>query len=97
MKGKGHHRESHEGVPQGSPLSPLLSNIALDVLDKALEKRRHKFADFIILVKSLRAGRRVLASITRFVEKRLKLRVHDQKSQVAPVIDSKFLGFNFKG
>lgn len=98
---RGRHLESREGVPQGGPLSPLLSNIVLDVLDKELEKRGHKFAryadDFIILVKSQRAGQRVLASITRFVEKRLKLKVNDQKSQVVPVTESKFLGFSFKG
>ena len=98
---RGHHLESREGVPQGGPLSPLLSNIVLDVLDKELEKRGHKFAryadDFIILVKSSRAGRRVLASITRFVESCLKLKVNDQKSQVVPVNESKFLGFSFKG
>lgn len=98
---KGNLIESHEGVPQGSPLSPLLSNIVLDRLDKELEKRRHKFAryadDFIILVKSKRAGERVLGSITRYVEKNLKLKVNGQKSKVVPVEESKFLGFTFKG
>ena len=97
---RGSHLESREGVPQGGPLSPLLSNIVLDVLDKELEKRGHKFAryadDFIILVKSPRAGQRVLASITRFIEKRLKLKVNDQKSGVVSVTASKFLGFSFK-
>ena len=98
---KGKYIENREGVPQGSPLSPLLSNIVLDKLDKELEKRGHKFAryadDFIILVKSKRAGERVLASITRFVEKKLKLKVNGQKSKVVPVEESKFLGFTFKG
>lgn len=98
---RGRSLESREGVPQGGPLSPLLSNIVLDVLDKELERRGHKFAryadDFIILVKSPRAGQRVLASITRFVEKRLKLKVNDHKSRVVTVTDSKFLGFSFKG
>jgi RNA-directed DNA polymerase len=98
---KGNFIESREGVPQGSPLSPLLSNIVLDKLDKELEKRGHKFAryadDFIILVKSKRAGERVLTSITRFVEKNLKLKVNGQKSKVVPVEESKFLGFTFKG
>lgn len=93
--------ENREGVPQGGPLSPLLSNIVLDKLDKELERRGHKFAryadDFIILVKSKRAGNRVLESITRYVEKSLKLKVNDQKSQVVPIDDSKFLGFTFKG
>jgi RNA-directed DNA polymerase len=81
--------------------SPLLSNIVLDYLDKGLEKRGHKFAryadDFIILVKSKRSGERVLASITCFVEKKLKLRVNGQKSKVVTVDESKFLGFTFKG
>lgn len=93
--------ESRIGVPQGGPLSPLVSNVMLDLLDKELEHRGHRFAryadDFIILVKSKRAGVRVLASITRFVEQRLKLVVNDQKSQVAPVSRCKFLGFTFHG
>ena len=97
---KGKFIESREGVPQGGPLSPLLSNIVLDKLDKELERRGHKFAryadDFIILVKSERAGKRVLASITSFVEKKLKLKVNGQKSNVVPVEASKFLGFTFK-
>ncbi len=81
-------------------MSPLLSNVVLDLLDRELEKRGHKFAryvdDFVILVKSQRAGERVLNSITRFVERRLKLKVNDQKSQVIPVNQCKFLGFSFK-
>lgn len=93
--------ESREGVPQGGPLSPLLSNVVLDLLDKELERRGHKFAryadDFIILVKSKRAGARVLNSVTRFVERKLKLKVNDQKSQVAHVSHCKFLGFTFHG
>jgi len=88
------------GAPQGGPLSPLLSNIVLDVLDKELEKRGHKFArycdDFMILVKSPRAGQRVLSSITRFLGKRLKLQVNKTKSQVVSVDQCKFLGFSFK-
>jgi len=91
---------SHEGVPQGGPLSPLLSNIMLDNLDKELESRGHKFAryadDFIILVKSKRAGNRVLTSITRYLATKLKLVVNEQKSQVVKVGESKFLGFTFK-
>ncbi|MBW2187454.1 MAG: group II intron reverse transcriptase/maturase [Deltaproteobacteria bacterium] len=90
---------STEGVPQGGPLSPLLSNILLDSLDKELERRGHKFAryadDFIILMKSKRAGERVLASISRYLETRLKLVVNTQKSQVVEVTQSKFLGFTF--
>ena len=93
--------ESREGVPQGGPLSPFLSNVVLDLLDKELEHRNHRFAryadDFIILVKSKRAGERVLSSITRFVERDLKLKVNDQKSQVGPINKCKFLGFTFHG
>lgn len=93
--------ETREGVPQGGPLSPLLSNIVLDPLDKELERRGHKFArwadDFIILVNSKRAGDRVLESVTRFVERKLKLKVNDQKSKVVPTSRCKFLGFSFRG
>lgn len=90
---------STEGVPQGGPLSPLLSNILLDSLDKELERRGHYFAryadDFIILVKSKRAGERVLASVSRYLETCLKLRVNTQKSQGVKATQSKFLGFAF--
>ena len=91
----------HEGVPQGGPLSPLLSNIVLDLLDKELEKRGHQFVryadDFVIVVGSKRAGERVMASVKRFVECKLKLKVNDAKSQVVPVSHCKFLGFTFRG
>ncbi len=94
-------RESREGVPQGGPLSPLLANIMLDPLDKELEKRGHKFAryadDFTILVKSQRAGERVLRSISRFLQNRLKLVVNPTKSHVVKTSESKFLGFTFRG
>lgn len=94
-----HYIKTTLGVPQGSPLSPILSNIVLDELDKELEKRGHHFVryadDSIILVKSLRAGRRVLSSVSRFVERTLKLKVNEAKSQVVPVNKSKFLGFSF--
>ncbi len=100
VKDKNHFHPSTIGAPQGGPLSPLLSNIILDVLDKELEKCGHKFVrycdDFIILVKSHRAGNRVLASITRFLEKRLKLEINEKKSQVVPMDRCKFLGFSFK-
>lgn len=90
-----------EGVPQGGPLSPLLANILLDDLDKELEKRGHKFVryadDFVILVKTQRAGRRVKESVTRFLEKKLKLKVNQNKSRVASTDDIDFLGFTFKG
>ena len=92
--------ESLEGVPQGGPLSPLLANIMLDPLDKELEKRGHRFAryadDFTILVKSQRAGKRVLQSISRFLQSRLKLIVNTIKSHVVKTNDSKFLGFTFR-
>ena len=89
------------GVPQGSPLSPLLSNILLDDLDKELERRNHRFAryadDVIILVKSKRAGLRVMATIVRYLEKVLKVKVNTDKSRVVKVQDCSFLGFMFKG
>jgi RNA-directed DNA polymerase len=88
-----------EGVPQGGPLSPLLSNLMLDVLDKELERRGHRFAryadDCNIYVRSQRAGERVMASVTRFLERRLKLRVNTAKSAVASPTERKFLGFSF--
>ena len=92
--------ESREGVPQG-PLSPLLANIMLDPLDKELERRGHRFAryadDFTIVVNSRRAGDRVLAGISHFLEHRLKLTVNATKSRVVRTNNSKFLGFTFKG
>ncbi len=95
------YSESREGVPQGGPLSPLLANIMLDPLDKELEKRGHKFAryadDFTIIVKSHRAGERVLKSISYFISHRLKLVVNATKSRVVKTNESKFLGFTFKG
>jgi len=92
--------ESREGVPQGGPLSPLLGNILLDSLDKELERRGHKFGryadDFTILVKSQRAGNRVLHSISSYLQNRLKLVVNTGKSSVVRTSQSKFLGFTFK-
>jgi RNA-directed DNA polymerase len=88
-----------KGVPQGGPLSPLLSNILLDDLDKELEKRGHQFAryadDLTILVKSKHAGERVMESISRFLEKILKVKVNRDKSKVVKSEDSAFLGFTF--
>jgi RNA-directed DNA polymerase len=88
-----------EGTPQGGPLSPLLSNLMLDVLDKELEKRGHRFVryadDCNIYVRSRRAGERVMASIERFLEKRLKLKVNKAKSAVAHPHLRKFLGLSF--
>jgi RNA-directed DNA polymerase len=94
----GRLEETPKGVPQGGPLSPLLANIVLDPLDKELEKRRHVFAryadDFIVLVKSARAAQRVMASLTRYVEGRLKLVVNQAKCKTAPLKECPFLGFN---
>jgi RNA-directed DNA polymerase len=90
-----------KGVPQGSPLSPLLSNIVLDELDRELEQRELKFVrygdDCNIYVKSPRAGRRVMESITRFIESKLRLRVNEKKSAVDTPRKRKFLGFSFTG
>jgi len=89
------------GTPQGGPLSPLLSNVLLDELDKELEKRGHKFCryadDCNIYVGSERAGRRVLASLKQFLSTRLKLKVNESKSAVAHVNERKFLGYSFRG
>src|SRR5215475_5708768 len=90
---------TEEGTPQGGPLSPLLSNLMLDVLDKELEKRGHRFVryadDCNIYVRSRKAGERVLASIETFLEKRLKLRINRAKSAVAKPNVRKFLSFSF--
>jgi RNA-directed DNA polymerase len=75
------YKESREGVPRGGPLSPLLANIMLDPLDKELEKRRHRFARYTILVKSQRAGQRLLHIISGYLFKRLKLAVNTAKSR----------------
>jgi group II intron reverse transcriptase/maturase len=89
-----------EGVPQGGPLSPLLSNIVLNELDKELSQRGHLFVryadDCNIYVKSERAGKRVMASITAFIEKRLRLQVNAGKSAVARPEERHFLGFRLK-
>lgn len=89
------------GVPQGGPLSPLLANIFLDHLDKELEKRGHKFVryadDFVILVKSQRAGERVMESVRKYLTSQLKLTVNEDKSKVAKSDEISFLGFVFKG
>jgi RNA-directed DNA polymerase len=88
--------ERHEGTPQGGPLSPLLANLLLDDLDKELERRGHRFCryadDCNIYVRSQAAGERVMASVTAFLEGKLRLRVNQQKSAVAPVGDRQFLG-----
>src|SRR5699024_8910072 len=91
--------KSENGAPQGGPLSPLLSNILLDELDKELERRGHRFCryadDCNIYVKSKRAGDRVLKSITKFLEQKLKLKVNDEKSAVSSPTKRKFLGYSF--
>ena len=88
---------NEEGTPQGGPLSPLLSNIMLDELDKELEKRGHRFCryadDCNIYVKSKRAGERVMENITTFIEGKLKLKVNKDKSAVERPWRRKFLGF----
>jgi len=90
-----------EGTPQGGPLSPLLSNLVLDELDRELERRGHRFVryadDCNIYVGSERAGRRVMESITHFIMRRLKLKVNQAKSAVARPGQRKFLGFSFTG
>jgi RNA-directed DNA polymerase len=90
---------TEKGVPQGGPLSPLLSNILLDDLDKELEKRGHRFAryadDLTILVKSKRTGQRVMENISRFLERKLKVKVNRDKSKVVKAEESSFLGFAF--
>lgn len=90
--------QGRQGTPQGGPLSPLLSNVLLDELDKELEHRGHRFCryadDCNIYVQSKRAGQRVLTSITRFVEKRLKLKVNQSKSAVDRPWNRKFLGYS---
>ena len=88
-----------EGTPQGGPLSPLLSNLVLDELDRELERRGHRFVryadDCNLYVGSERAGQRVMESVTRFITHRLKLKVNQAKSAVAQPRQRKFLGFSF--
>jgi RNA-directed DNA polymerase len=94
-----HYEETHEGVPQGGPLSPLLGNILLNELDWELEKRGHKFVryadDMVILCKSHRSAERTMESIVSYIEKTLFLKVNRDKSKVASVKDIKFLGYTF--
>jgi len=90
---------SVEGTPQGGPLSPLLSNVVLDELDRELERRDHRFVryadDSNVYVRSERAGQRVMESISRFITQKLKLKVNEEKSAVARPEQRKFLGFSF--
>jgi len=91
--------ETAEGTPQGGPLSPLLSNIVLDELDRELEKRGHRFVryadDCNIYVQSQRAAERVKATVTRYIEKKLRLKVNEEKSAVDLATKRQFLGFSF--
>jgi RNA-directed DNA polymerase len=91
-------RPTDEGTPQGGPLSPLLSNLVLDELDKELEQRGHRFCryadDCNIYVRSRRAGERVMVSVSRFLTKKLRLKVNEAKSAVARPEERKFLGFS---
>jgi RNA-directed DNA polymerase len=90
---------SVEGTPQGGPLSPLLSNLVLDELDRELERRGHRFVryadDCNVYVRSERAGQRVMESVTQLVTHKLKLKVNEAKSAVARPQERKFLGFSF--
>ena len=92
--------QNEEGVPQGGPLSPLLSNIVLDELDLELEERGHCFVryadDCNIYVRSERAGQRVMASVTDFIERRLRLKVNAAKSAVARPEERHFVGFRLR-
>lgn len=91
---------TEDGVPQGGPLSPLLSNIVLDELDQELERRGHRFVryadDCNVYVRSERAGQRVMASIKQFIERRLRLKVNEQKSAVARPEERHFVGFRLR-
>ena len=96
---KGITKATEKGTPQGGNLSPLLSNIMLNELDKELEKRELRFVryadDCIILVKSEKAANRVLESVTKFIEKKLGLKVNAEKSKVTRPTQTKYLGFSF--
>jgi RNA-directed DNA polymerase len=93
--------ERYEGTPQGGPLSPLLANLLLDDLDKELERRGHRFCryadDCNIYVRTQKAGDRVLSSVTRFLEGKLRLQVNQEKSAAAPVQERQFLGYRILG
>ena len=97
VKVDGMIEKTTKGCPQGSPASPTLSNIVLNELDQELERRGHRYCrwadDFVILLRSERAARRVMASMTDFLEETLGLPVNRDKSRVAPVKDVEFLGF----
>lgn len=93
------YEASELGVPQGGPLSPLLSNTMLNELDKELERREHKFVryadDMVILCKSKRSAKRVMSTLIPFIEDKLFLKVNMEKSQIVPISKVKFLGYSF--
>lgn len=92
--------ETTKGAPQGGPLSPLLANVYLNMFDRELERRGHRFIryadDFVIYVKSKRAGERVMESITKFLEEDLGLTINQRKSKVSGATSATFLGFNIQ-
>lgn len=92
--------ETTEGTPQGGPLSPILANVYLNKLDRELEKRGHRFIryadDFVIYVKSPRAGERVMTSVKNFIEDELGLTINEQKSKVCGATAATFLGFHLQ-
>lgn len=92
--------ETKEGAPQGGPLSPILANVYLNKLDRELEKRGHRFIryadDFVIYVRSKRAGERVMESTTRVIEKELQLTINQEKSKIGGATTATFLGFNIQ-
>jgi len=92
--------ETTEGAPQGGPLSPILANVYLNKLDSELEKRGHRFIryadDFVIYVKTPRAGERVMASVKKYIEEDLGLTINEKKSKVCSATSATFLGFNIQ-
>ncbi|MDM5231850.1 group II intron reverse transcriptase/maturase [Lysinibacillus pakistanensis] len=92
--------ETTEGAPQGGPLSPILANVYLNKLDRELEKRGHRFIryadDFVIYVKTPRAGERVMASVKKYIEENLGLTINEKKSKVCGATSATFLGFNIQ-
>lgn len=97
---RGIYIETTQGAPQGGPLSPILANVYLNMLDRELERRGHRFIryadDFVIYVKSKRAGERVMESVTKFLEKDLRLSINQEKSKVCGITTATFLGFNLQ-
>jgi group II intron reverse transcriptase/maturase len=96
---QGHYEDTPKGVPQGGNLSPLLSNVMLNELDKELERRGHRFVryadDVMIFCRTRRSAQRVLASVTKYIEAGLHLKVNRDKTVVSHIKDVKFLGFGF--